>query len=206
MVRSLLFRFVPMPHSTRGSTAPMVAVLSVRTTGLAELARELRQGAPAAHWLPHEPSARPRDRADRNHGRWDYRRAFGGDRLAHVVSASLGRLPVVSPYAAQVDSVLMVIGISLRGIVVGEVVSAADRYAASCAPHPPRHRARPVTEPDWGRPLRSSSRSARAGAQGWGWGSRCPPRGPPAWGRSRPSALRPHPPLRQPHPARGRRL
>jgi len=117
-----------------------IAVLSLRKTRLQELVEADAPGASAVAWLRSQPE---RFLATVQVGITlvgTTAAAFGGERLAHVIGARLERLPVVGPFAARIGLVVVVVGISVLGIVVGELVPkslalrSAERYATALGP------------------------------------------------------------------------
>ena len=112
-----------------------IAVLSVRKTRIAELLQSGSRGARAVHWLRHQPE---RFLATVQIGITvvgTTAAAFGGERIAHDVSARLGAVPGIAAWAAPAGLVVVVVGISALEIVVGELVpkSIALRYAEKYA-------------------------------------------------------------------------
>lgn len=117
-----------------------IAVLSLRKTRLQELVEARAPGARAVAWLRSEPE---RFLATVQVGITlvgTTAAAFGGERLAHVVGAQLGRLPLVGPWASRVGLAVVVLGISVLGIVLGELVPkslalrSSERYATALGP------------------------------------------------------------------------
>ena len=117
-----------------------IAVLSVRKTRIAELMQGGHRGARAVHWLRHQPE---RFLATVQIGITvvgTAAAAFGGERIAHDVSARLATVPGVGRWAPTAGLVLVVIGISCLEIVVGELVPKsialryAERYALALGP------------------------------------------------------------------------
>ncbi len=117
-----------------------IAVLSLRKTRLQELVEARARGASAVAWLRSQPE---RFLATVQVGITlvgTTAAAFGGERLAHVVGAYLGRIPVIGPWAARVGLVVVVVGISVLGIVIGELVPkslalrSSERYATALGP------------------------------------------------------------------------
>lgn len=108
-----------------------IAVLSVRKTRIAELLQDGHRGARAVHWLRHRPERFLATVQIAITLVGTAAAAFGGERIAHTLSARLATVPVVGAWAAPAALVLVVIGISCTEIVVGELVpkSIALRYA-----------------------------------------------------------------------------
>ena len=108
-----------------------IAVLSVRKTRIAELMQEGHKSARAVHWLRHQPERFLATVQIAITVVGTAAAAFGGERIAHSLSARMASVPVVGAWAAPVALVLVVVGISATEIVVGELVpkSIALRYA-----------------------------------------------------------------------------
>lgn len=117
-----------------------IAVLSVRKTRIAELLQSGHRGAKAVHWLRHQPE---RFLATVQIGITvvgTTAAAFGGERIAHDLSARLATIPGVGGWAAPAGLVVVVVSISCLEIVVGELVPKsialryAERYALAMGP------------------------------------------------------------------------
>ena len=108
-----------------------IAVLSVRKTRIVELMQEGHRGAQAVHWLRHEPERFLATVQIAITVVGTAAAAFGGERIAHSLSARMATVPGVGAWAAPVALALVVVGISCTEIVVGELVpkSIALRYA-----------------------------------------------------------------------------
>lgn len=117
-----------------------IAVLTVRKTRLAELLDEQRRGASAVQWLRKQPE---RFLATVQIGITvvgTAAAAIGGERLAHAIGESLARVPGVGHYLSKLGLFIVVVGITVLEVVVGELVPKslalrnAERYALTMGP------------------------------------------------------------------------
>jgi putative hemolysin len=117
-----------------------IAVLTVRKTRLAELLEERRKGAPAVQWLRKQPE---RFLATVQIGITvvgTAAAAIGGERLAHSIGAKLAGVPVVGHYLSKAGLLIVVVGITVLEVVVGELVPKSlalrspERYALAMGP------------------------------------------------------------------------
>lgn len=117
-----------------------IAVISVRKTRITELVDEGVRGARAVSWLRNQPE---RFLATVQIGITfvtTTAAAFGGETLARDLSARLGAVPGLGPYAHTLGFFAVVVGISFLGIVLGELVPkslalrSAERYALLIGP------------------------------------------------------------------------
>jgi putative hemolysin len=117
-----------------------IAVLTVRKTRLAELLDEKRRGAGAVQWLRKQPE---RFLATVQIGITvvgTAAAAIGGERLAHAIGEQLGRVPAVGHYLSKLGLFIVVVGITVLEVVVGELVPKSlalrnsERYALAMGP------------------------------------------------------------------------
>lgn len=117
-----------------------IAVLSVRKSRLAELADDGHRGAAAVKWLRNEPERFLATVQIAITLVGTAAAAFGGERIAHALSARFASIPGAGAWAAPLALGAVVIGISCTEIVVGELVPKsialrfAERYALAMGP------------------------------------------------------------------------